>query len=81
MDELQAAVIEFNNWAMFNDRLGTSGRHATRTFAHETSPEAQEALITAAQAFEEEPPAAPPDPVTPIDPPQPDVEEEISWMR
>lgn len=53
-DELQAAVIEFRNWAEFNDRLGTSGRHATRAFSHELSREQQEALIVAAQAFVEE---------------------------
>jgi hypothetical protein len=76
VDELQAAVIEFNNWAMFNDRLSTSGRHATRTFAHELSREDQEALIVAAQGF---PPLT--QPLPPSEPPAPVVQEDPSWAR
>lgn len=82
VDELQAAVIEFNNWAGFNDRLGTSGRHATRTFTHELSPADQEARIVEAQALVAEKPmpaekAAPPV----VQAVEPTVQEDPSWAR
>lgn len=78
LDELQAAVIEFNNWAEFDDVHRTSGRHRTRTFT-ELRPADQEALITAAQALVDEAPPEP-EPVPPPAPPAADAEEEISWL-
>ena len=51
--ELHAAMDEFKDWAAFDDRHATSGRHATRTFTHELSRAEQEARIVEAQAFEE----------------------------
>jgi hypothetical protein len=79
LEELQAAVIEFNNWAQFNDRLGTTGRHATRHFAHEISDDEREARIVAAQALVDE---APSKPVAAVEAPEPHVQEEvIAWLK
>ena len=50
--ELGAGIAAFTAWAEFDDRRSTSGRHATRVFA-ELPRDEQEALIAAAQAFEE----------------------------
>jgi hypothetical protein len=49
-EELDAAVREFNAWAQFDDRRGTTARHATRMFAERPGPE-RERLIVEAQAF------------------------------
>lgn len=82
VDELQAAVREFNAWAQFNDRLGTSGRHSTRTFSHELKPDEQEALIVAAQALVEPEPMPAPEPSPPVvQAVEPIVQEDPSWAR
>lgn len=75
--ELDVAVREFNEWAGFDDRRSTSGRHATRAFA-ELRADKREALIVAAQAF---------DPMPTVEPPAPDaaagsnVLEDPSWAH
>jgi hypothetical protein len=52
-DELRAGVEAFTRWAQFDDRVATSGRHTVRAFAHDLRDEEREALVVAAQAFEE----------------------------
>lgn len=74
VEELQAAVIEFNNWAQFNDRASTTGRHATRSWS-DLPRDAQEARIVAAQALVDKKPVAPEKPSPPV------VQEDPSWAR
>ena len=75
IEVLQAALIEFNTWAEYDDRRSTSGRHPTRTFA-ELARDEQERLITVAQALVDAKAPAPAD--APAETVQ---EDEISWLR
>lgn len=95
--EIRKALDEFNAWADFSTKHGTSGQVLIRRF-NDLPPAERERQIATAQALGNElwlPP--PPEPVAlsgerlakaaapglqpPAEAPAPDVEEEIAWLR
>lgn len=77
---LVESLREFNNWAQYDDRASTTGRHATRSWS-DLPRDAQEARIVEAQALVERKAVPPPSSTPPVVQEAPPAKEVSPWLR